>query len=31
MDGFLKARGLFLFDTIEEVVADSQPAIPFSK
>ena len=31
MDGFLKARGLFLSDTMEEVVADSQTAIAFSK
>ncbi len=31
MDGFLKARGLFLPETMEEVVADSQTAISFSK
>lgn len=31
MDGFLKARGLFLPDTMEEVVADSQTAIAFSR
>ena len=31
MDGFLKARGLFLTDTMEEVVADSQTAIAFSR
>jgi hypothetical protein len=31
MDGFLKARGLFLSVTMEEVVADSQTAIAFSR
>jgi hypothetical protein len=31
MDGFLKARGLFLPATIEEIVADSQTAIAFSR
>ena len=31
MDGFLKARGLFLPDTMEEVAADSQTAIAFSR
>ena len=29
MDGFLKARGLFLPDTMQEVVSDSQTAIAF--
>jgi hypothetical protein len=31
MDGFLKAHGLFLPETVEEVVADSETAIAFSK
>jgi hypothetical protein len=31
MDGFLKARGLFLAATMEEVVADSQTAIAYSR
>ena len=31
MDGFLKARGLFLTDTMEEVVADSRTAIASSR
>ena len=31
MDGFLKARGLLLSDTSQEVVADSEAAIAFSK
>ena len=31
MDGFLKTRGLFLTDTMEEVVADSQTAIALSR
>ena len=31
MDGFLKARGLLLSDTIEQVAADSETAIAFSK
>ena len=31
MDGFLKARGLFLSDTMEQIVADSETAIAFSK
>jgi len=31
MDGFLKTRGLFLPDTMEGVVADSQTAIAFSR
>jgi hypothetical protein len=31
MDGFLKAHALFLPETVEEVVADSETAIAFSK
>jgi Uncharacterised protein family (UPF0175) len=31
MDGFLKARGLLLSDTIQQIVADSETAIAFSK
>jgi hypothetical protein len=31
MDGFLKARGLLLSDTMQQVVADSETAITFSK
>jgi hypothetical protein len=31
MDGFLKARGLLLSDTIEQVVEDSDAALAFSK
>lgn len=31
MDGFLKARGFLLPATLEEVVADSQTAIAFSR
>ncbi len=31
MDGFLKARGLMLSDTIQQVVADSEKAIAFSE
>ena len=31
MDGFLKRRGLLLSDTIQQVVADSETALAFSK
>jgi hypothetical protein len=31
MDGFLKARGLLLSDTVQQVIADSETAIAFSK
>ena len=31
MDGILKGRGLLLSDTIQQVVADSETAIAFSK
>jgi hypothetical protein len=31
MDGFLKARGLLLSDTIQQVVEDTDTAIAFSK
>jgi hypothetical protein len=31
MEGFLKARGLLLSDTIQQIVADSETAIAFSK
>lgn len=31
MDGFLKARGLLLSDTIEDVLADSDRAISFAR
>ena len=31
MDGFLKARGILLRDTMEQVLADSETAIAFSK
>ena len=31
MDGFLKAHGLLLSGTLEEVVADSKTAIAFSR
>jgi Uncharacterised protein family (UPF0175) len=31
MDGFLKARGLFLPATMEEIVADSHTALAFSR
>jgi Uncharacterised protein family (UPF0175) len=31
MDGFLKARGMLVSDTMQQVVADSETAIAFSK
>lgn len=31
MDGFLKARGVLLADTIQQVIADSETATAFSK
>ncbi len=31
MDGFLKARGVLLPDTMQQVVADSERAITFSR
>ena len=31
MDGFLKSRGLLLSDSFQQIVADSETAIAFSK
>jgi hypothetical protein len=31
MDGFLKARGVFLPDTLEQTIADSEVAILYAK